>query len=371
MTGEASNGDISIRLTGPEGSRVGRITLTRPKALNALTYDMAMAIENALDDWAGDEEVAFVLIDGEGDRAFCAGGDIADLYNSGKSGDFEFGRKFWSDEYRMNAKIGNLALPYVAIMDGIVMGGGVGISAHGSDRIVTGRSMIAMPECGIGLIPDVGGSKILANAPGHLGEYLGTTGYRMGPGDAVLAGFADIQVDESAIPALISKLEESGELSELGNFARPADPPQLSPHLETIEKHFSKASALECVLSLEAEGSDWAREAAKQMRRGCPLSVACTFELIRRVRKSASLEDALAMEYRFTFRSMSHGEFIEGVRAQIIDKDRNPQWKTARLEDVTQAQIDAMLAPLDNVDGENRELVLEAGLQGLPDEEEA
>ena len=360
MTGDAVNADISIRLAGPEGSRVGRITLTRPKALNALTYDMAMAIESALDEWADGEEVAFVVIDGEGDRAFCAGGDIADLYNSGKNGDFEFGRKFWADEYRLNAKIGNLALPFVAVMDGIVMGGGVGISAHGSDRIVTGRSMIAMPECGIGLIPDVGGSKILASAPGYLGEYLGTTGYRMGPGDAVLAGFADIQVDENEIPELISKLEETGELADLGSFARPADPPQLSPHLEAIERHFSKATALECVLSLEADGSDWARDTAKLMRRGCPLSVACTFELIRRVRKMSSLEDALAMEYRFTFRSMSHGEFIEGVRAQIIDKDRNPQWKTARLEDVTQAQIDSMLAPLADIDGENRELVLDA-----------
>ena len=146
--------DISIRIV----NHVGRITLNRPKALNALTYAMCAAIEKALDEWVAGDDVETGVIDAEGDRAFCAGGDIADLYASGKAGDYDYGRKFWADEYRLNAKIANLAIPYVAIMDGITMGGGVGISVHGSDRIVTERSMIAMPECGIGLVPDVGGS---------------------------------------------------------------------------------------------------------------------------------------------------------------------------------------------------------------------
>jgi enoyl-CoA hydratase/carnithine racemase len=338
-------GDISIRIV----NKVGRITLNRPKALNALTYEMAIAIENALDEWTTGDEVEMIVINAEGDRAFCAGGDIADLYATGKAGDFEFGRKFWADEYRLNAKIANCPIPYVAIMDGITMGGGVGISVHGSDRIVTERSMIAMPECGIGLVPDVGGSLTLSRAPGHLGEYLGMSGYRMGPGDAVLAGFGDVQVASSELARLVARLEETGDLSAISEFAGPADAPDLAPHLEKIDAYFSKASALECVQMLEADGGEWETQTAKLIRRSCPLSVACAFEIIRRARKLDTIEKVLALEYRFTSRSMSDGEFIEGVRAQIIDKDRNPQWATPRLEDVTGEQVDAMLAPL----GEN------------------
>ena len=334
--------DISIRQTG----KVGRITLTRPKALNAMTYEMCLAIEKAVDGWVEAGAVDLVVIDAEGDRAFCAGGDIADLYASGKAGDHGFGRKFWADEYRLNAKLANLAIPYVALMDGITMGGGVGISAHGSDRIVTERSMIAMPECGIGLVPDVGGSRILATAPGHLGEYLAMTGYRMGPGDAVLAGFADVQMDSADKASLIARIEETGNLTVLGEFAGPAEAPALAPHLDAIDVHFSRDSALSCVQSLEADGSEWAQQTARLIRRGCPLSVACAFEIVRRVRETPTIESALREEYRFTYRSMSDGEFVEGVRAQIIDKDRNPQWKTAPLEKVTQEQIAAMLAPL-------------------------
>ena len=168
----------------------------------------------------------------------------------------------------------------------------------------------------------------------------------MGPGDAVLAGFGDVQINASDKAKLIGELEERGELSVLGDFAGPADPPQLGPHLEKIARHFAKATALECLVSLEADGSEWASETVKLIRRSCPLSVACAFEIIRRVRHMRSVEEALAMEYRFTARSMSDGEFIEGVRAQIIDKDRSPYWKTGRLEEVTEKQIAAMLAPL-------------------------
>ena len=307
---------------------------------------MCLAIEKAVDGWVEAGAVDLVVIDAEGDRAFCAGGDIADLYASGKAGDHGFGRKFWADEYRLNAKLANLAIPYVALMDGITMGGGVGISAHGSDRIVTERSMIAMPECGIGLVPDVGGSRILATAPGHLGEYLAMTGYRMGPGDAVLAGFADVQMDSADKASLIARIEETGNLTVLGEFAGPAEAPALAPHLDAIDVHFSRDSALSCVQSLEADGSEWAQQTARLIRRGCPLSVACAFEIVRRVRETPTIESALREEYRFTYRSMSDGEFVEGVRAQIIDKDRNPQWKTAPLEKVTQEQIAAMLAPL-------------------------
>ena len=334
--------DIYIRIV----NKVGRITLNRPKALNALTYDMAIAIEKALDEWVEGDEVDLVVIDGEGDRAFCAGGDIADLFASGKAGDYQYGRKFWADEYRLNAKIANLPMPYIAIMDGITMGGGVGISVHGSDRIVTERSMIAMPECGIGLVPDVGGSFVLSRAPGHLGEYLAMTGYRMGPGDAVLAGFGDVQVSSVDLAALKKNIEESGDLSVLSEFASPPSLPSLGANLDQINEHFSKDSALECLQSLDADSSDWALETAKLVRRSCPLSVACAFEIIRIVRNMASVRDALQMEYRFVYRAMEQGDFIEGIRAQIIDKDRKPNWKIPKLKQVTHTHIHEMLSPL-------------------------
>ncbi len=334
--------DIHIRII----NKVGRITLNRPKALNALTYDMAVAIEKTLDEWIEGDDIDLVMIDAEGDRAFCAGGDIADLYASGKAGDYEYGRKFWADEYRLNAKIADLPMPYIAIMDGITMGGGVGISVHGSDRIVTERSMIAMPECGIGLVPDVGGSFLLSRAPGHLGEYLAMTSYRMEPGDAVLAGFADVQVSSVELAVLKKNIEENGDLSVLSEFASPPSIPSLGAHLDQINEHFSKDSALACLQSLDADSSDWALETAKLVRRSCPLSVACAFEIIRIVRNMASVREALQMEYRFVCRAIEHGDFIEGIRAQIIDKDRRPNWKIPNLEQVTQVHIHEMLSPL-------------------------
>src|SRR6056297_1292977 len=199
--------DILIRVEG----RAGRITLNRPKALNALTWEMCTRIEAALDDWAEDDGVAMLVIDGAGDKAFCAGGDIAEMYATGTKGDFDYGRKFWADEYRMNAKLFNFPKPVVSFLHGFTMGGGVGVGCHASHRIVGDSSRIAMPEVGIGLIPDVGGSLLLARAPGRLGDFLGTTGHRMGPGDAILAGFADYYIPESDWTALKTALINHGD----------------------------------------------------------------------------------------------------------------------------------------------------------------
>lgn len=334
--------DIHIRVQG----RAGRITLTRPEALNALTYEMALAIEQALMDWRDDDAVFLVVIDAEGDRAFCAGGDIEDLYNSGKAGDFDFGRKFWSDEYRLNALIAGYPKPYVALMQGFVMGGGVGISCHGSHRIVCETTQIAMPECGIGLVPDVGGSRLLALAPGHAGEYLGTTGARMDAADAIHAGFADIFVERERWSELVTVLCNTGEAERVVGYSSAQGDAALATLRARIDEIFSAPSALACVQALEQAEDDWAQKTAKAMRRGCPLSVACGFELIRMNREVSDMRAALDNELRFTWRSMSHGEFIEGIRAQIINKDRNPQWQTPRLEEVTPRKIAAMLAPL-------------------------
>lgn len=334
--------DIDIRRAG----RTGRITLTRPDALNAMTYDMAIAIEDALDAWTADGETDLIAVDAEGDRAFCAGGDVADLYARARSGDLAYARKFWADEYRLNAKIAASTLPYVAIMDGITMGGGVGISAHGSYRVVTSRTVLAMPECAIGLVPDVGGNWILSRAPGHLGEFLAMTGWRLNGADAILSGFADIAVDDADLGELLAALEAEADPAVLDRFRRPAGTPPLDAHREAIDRHFSHASALECLQSLESDGSDFAVKAASMIRRGCPISVASAFEIVRRARDLGSLEEVLALEYRFTWRSVSNGDFLEGIRAQIIEKDRNPRWRTPRLEEVFAADVDAMLAPL-------------------------
>ncbi len=334
--------DIHIRKSG----RAGRITLTRPKALNALTYDMCLAVERALDDWRDDDDVALVIIDAEGDRAFCAGGDIQEMYDTARAGDFGYGRRFWADEYRMNDKLAEYPKPYVALMQGFTMGGGVGVSCHGSHRIVCENSQIAMPECGIGLIPDVGGSLILARAPGHLGEYLGTTAARMGPGDAIHVGFADYYVPREHWLDLIAALEETGDAASVKALAVPPPDSPLKQRQPEIDALFCGASLRDILTGLAAAGTDFARASESALRRNSPLSVACAIELIHQVRACDTIRDALDLEYRFTYRSAETGDFIEGIRAAIIDKDRNPNWKHARAEDVRAAEIETMLAPL-------------------------
>jgi enoyl-CoA hydratase len=334
--------DISIRKEG----RAGRITLTRPKALNALSYDMATAIETALDDWRTDDEVALILIDATGDKAFCAGGDIQQLYDTGRTGDFAFGRRFWADEYRLNAKIAGYPKPYIALMQGFVMGGGVGISCHGSHRVTCESTQIAMPECGIGLVPDVGGSLLLARAPGRLGEYLGTTGTRMGPDDAIHAGFADTYVPQLIWPTLTAALIETGDPAVIAAHAE-TPPPGLLPALTPqIDRHFSGETLRDVANALRAEDSDFARDTLKTLSRNSPLSMACAVEMIHRLRApTADIGRALGLEYRFTYRAMEQGDFLEGIRAAIIDKDRKPIWKHGidSLPDVAVAQ---MLQPL-------------------------
>ena len=333
--------DVLTRIEG----RAGRITLNRPQALNALTGDMLGAISRALDLWSADPAVDLILIDAAGDRAFAAGGDIVDLYTAGRAGDFAFGRAFWADEYRLNAKVARCPKPYVAAMTGFTMGGGVGISAHGSHRIVAEGSRVAMPECGIGLAPDVGGSLLLARAPGRLGEYLGMSSARMGPGDAIHAGFADAYVPEAKLEALKAALVETGDPGVVADFAEPAPESPMAALQARIDAVFSAETALDIVAGLEREEADWAVEALKAIRRNCPLSVACTLKMVRDNRVSGGIERALMREYRFIWRCMDEGEFLEGVRAAVIDKDRAPKWARPRLEDIAAAEVERMLRP--------------------------
>ena len=332
--------DIDIRKQG----RAGRITLNRPEALNALSYPMCLALDAALIAWRDDPEVALVVIDAAGDRAFCAGGDIAQLYAEGRAGNHAHGQAFWRDEYRMNARIAAYPKPVVSFIQGFCMGGGVGVACHASHRIVGDTAQVAMPECAIGLVPDVGGSALLARAPGKLGAWLGTTGTRMGPGDAIYAGFGDLYLPESDWPALIAQLCATGDTASI---AAKAPPPARLPTLQPqIDRHFAETRLPLVLASLSADDSDFARDTLKALSKVSPLAAALTLALLAQHGPAPDLRAALEREYRITFRAQAQTDFLEGIRAMIIDKDRKPRWRHASAAAVPQAEIDHLLAPL-------------------------
>lgn len=333
--------DLHVRKDGV----VGWITLNRPKALNALTYEMCLEIEKALDEWSEDASVSMLIIDAVGEKAFCAGGDIAEMYATGMAGDFSYGRQFWRDEYRMNAKLFRFPKPVASFLQGFTMGGGVGVGCHASHRIVCESSQISMPEVGIGLVPDVGGSFILANAPGRLGEYLGTTASRLGPGDAILAGFADYYLPENTWNEVKLELVKTGDWTRIDAMADPAPNAAFTNMRVEIDQHFGGETLADIRRSLMAEETDFTKETLKKLGRNSPLSMACAIEMIHRLRGSESIERALELEYRFTHRAMEHGDFLEGIRAAIIDKDRTPKWRHD-LGEPLDVDMSKMLRPL-------------------------
>ena len=331
--------DLTIR----RDRKAGRITFTRPQALNALSHDMALAIHKALDDWRDDPSITLVIIDAKGDKAFCAGGDIAAISHGALAGDHAIGRRFFADEYRMNAAIRDYPKPIVAFMQGFVMGGGVGVGGHARHRVVGDTTQLAMPESGIGMIPDVGGTWLLARAPGRIGEYLGLTGARMGAGDAIHAGFADLYLPEAEWDDAKDILAETGDVATLKGRTPPPAP------LENADlSAFGGRNLAEITATLEKSGDE---AALKPIRRNSPLSMAATLAMVRAARGDRRMQESLSREYRFTHRATEHGEFIEGVRAQIIDKDRNPQWH----QPADAAKVEAMLADLgaDELDWED------------------
>ncbi|MCB1330241.1 MAG: enoyl-CoA hydratase/isomerase family protein [Maritimibacter sp.] len=337
--------DIHIRVNG----RAGRITLTRDRALNALSLEMCREIDAALSAWAEDAQVAVVLIDAAGERAFCAGGDIQEIYETGLRGDYAYGRSFWADEYRMNARIAAYPKPVVTLMQGYTVGGGVGLGCHASHRVVCETSQIALPEVAIGLVPDVGGSVLLARAPGHAGEYLGATAARMGPGDAILAGFADAYVPREFWLDLETRLEDAGDAGIVAALSETPPPGPVEAAQVEIDALFALPRG-EIEAALDASDTAFARGAREALGKASPLAVACGLENIRAVRAGGEgIAEALAREYRFTWRASEFGDFLEGIRAKVIDKDGAPRWRHGALASVPQNEIDRMLAPL----GEN------------------
>ena len=334
--------ELSVRTEG----RIGWITLTRPDALNALTAGMLTEIERSLDSWLEDASVELAVIDAAGQRAFCAGGDIVEMHRSGVRGDLEYGRRFWRNEYRLNAKLANSKIPVVTFLQGFTMGGGVGIGCHARHRIVGESSRIAMPECAIGLVPDVGGSYLLSKAPGRIGECMGVSGYRAGPADAILAGLADVFVPEDDWRELKLQLAASGDANEI-NKAR-KDPPvgQFPSNRDRIDRIFSGSTVPDIVGALRENGSQLAETCLKSIARHSPLSMACALKLIRLQRDSRSIEDALALEYRYVHRSVEQADFLEGIRALVIDKDNRPNWRHSSPSAVGAHEVDALLGPI-------------------------
>ena len=336
--------DLLVREKGP----VGWITLNRPEVLNALTHEMCRKIEQSLDLWEFDDNIRFIIIDAVGEKAFCAGGDIIEMYKMGKAGNFAYGHAFWRDEYRLNAKIYNYyPKPIVSFLQGYTMGGGVGIGCLGQYRIVGESSKIAMPECTVGLVPDVGGSYILANAPNYLGEYFGLTGTRMNLFYAILVGFANFFIPEKQWNEVKEKLFATGDIASLDSYFSYDKPPDNYIEMtDLIDRIFSRDTLGEIEHSLLELDSDWSNDVLKKLYRNSPLSLASTLYLIRRQRSSNSIEEALDIEFRFTYRSAQYSDFIEGIRAQVIDKDFKPRWKHKNLAEVTIEEVAFMFEDL-------------------------
>ncbi|MDX3380662.1 enoyl-CoA hydratase/isomerase family protein [Streptomyces niveiscabiei] len=324
---------------------VGRIVLDRPKALNALDHAMVLRIDAALTEWEHDPAVAAVVVTGAGERGLCAGGDIRAVHDDARDGDGLASAAFWRDEYRLNARIARYPKPYVAVMDGIVMGGGVGISAHGEVRIVTERSRIAMPETGIGFVPDVGGTYLLSRAPGELGTHLGLAGAQIGAADALLCGLADHYVPSAELPALLADFAAMPVTDALARHEQRPPRAQLPDDRHWIDACYAAGTVEEIVDTLATYDDPRAKDAAETLLTRSPTTLKVTLRALRAARP-LTLEQALDQEYRVSCHALTTHDLVEGVRAQIIDKDRTPRWSPATLPEVSDADVDRYFAPL-------------------------
>jgi enoyl-CoA hydratase len=332
-----TEGDLIVRREGSAGI----IRLNRPKAINAMTLEMSEGIDAALDRFEADPGVAVVVLEGAGERGLCAGGDIRGLYESSRAGG-DLGKRFWRQEYIMNARIAKFPKPYVAFMDGLVMGGGVGLSAHARHRVVTEKTKLAMPEVGLGFFPDVGGTWLLSRAPGEIGTYFGLTGQTMNGPDAIYARFADAVVPTAKLAALrdvLTKVRPGTASSEIkpliDGFATGETAGPVAAMQANVDAWFAHDRMQDIVAALRRDGSEQAASTLKALSEKSPRGMVVTLKLLRMARASASLEECLMREYRAALQVFASDDFREGVRAAVIDKDRNPKWSPAAIEDVT------------------------------------
>jgi enoyl-CoA hydratase len=320
--------------------RIGRIVLNRPQALNALDLPMIRGCARALAGWREDPHVHGVVIEGAGDRAFCAGGDIRALRQYELDGEHHKAETFFREEYELNLMIATYPKPYVALIDGICMGGGIGVSVHAPYRVATERAAFAMPETAIGFFPDIGATFFLPRLPGQLGTFLGLTGLRMQGADAVHAGLATHFVPREVLPALSQTLADDGP-GALGAHAAPLPPFSLAAERVAIDHCFGAGSMREIVRRLEALGTEWSAGSLATLRTVSPSALCWTLEAMRRG-ANLTLPQCQAAELALTRTAMRHPDFAEGVRAMVVDKDRKPRWQPARIEDVDPAVIAAM-----------------------------
>ncbi|OBJ44604.1 enoyl-CoA hydratase/isomerase family protein [Mycobacterium colombiense] len=333
-------------LTEVEGS-VGLITLNRPKAINSLNQPMVDALSAILTNWAGDDAVRAVVLSGAGERGLCAGGDVVSIYHSARNDGVE-ARRFWRDEYLLNAQIAEFPKPYVALMDGIVMGGGVGVSAHANTRVVTDTSKIAMPEVGIGFIPDVGGVYLLSRAPGGLGLHAALTGAPFSGADAIAMGFADHYVPHGDVEAFRRAVVSDGVEDALAKYATEPPASELAAQRDWIDECYAGDTVGDIVAALRGHDAGPAEDAANLIATRSPIALSVTLAAVRRAAKLATLKDILVQDYRVSSASLRSHDLVEGIRAQLIDKDRNPQWSPAQLSAVTAADVEAYFAPVDD-----------------------
>lgn len=333
--------------------RIGVVVLDRPEALNALTRGMVRELSAHLARWRVDPEIEAVLVKAVPGRAFCAGGDVRAVVETVQRDGVAAALPFFRDEYRMNWRIARFPKPYVALLNGVTMGGGCGISLHGSHRVASEHTLLAMPETGIGFFPDVGGTWFLGHCPPGVGMYLGLTGARLGAADALTAGLATHHVPAARHLEFEERLVAAGPgevaaalgraLEELGTA--PVEPGRLAERLPSIRDAFTAESFPELLDRLEDEPTQWGRGQIELLRERSPLAVRLTFAQLRRG-AGLDLEDCLRLEYRMVRHVLESGEFAEGVRALLIDKDKKPRWRHDRLEAVEEAEIERFFAPI-------------------------
>jgi enoyl-CoA hydratase len=336
------SGEVLLQRSGA----LARIVLNRPKALNALTHAMIRSIAAALTEWADDPTVQTVLLTGSGDRALCAGGDIVSIYRDART-DPDENAQFWADEYTLNAQIKRYPKPFVALMDRIVLGGGVGLSGHASHRVVTERTRLGMPETTIGFVPDVGGTYLYSRTPGELGTHLALTAATMTGADAIALGLADTFIDSARLDSLVDALNRMPADAAIAEHESSIVPPApLLAEQIWIDECYAGNDVPTIIERLQASPVAAANDAAAAIAAKSPTALTVTLESLRRARDLGTLEEVLEQEYRVSLRMVAGHDVIEGIRAQVIDKDRNPRWQPSRLDDVSDADVQEYFASL-------------------------